>query len=120
MRWCAVVLSVLAATASAQGAREGDRAFGAAELAAVLSGQTLEFFDASLARYAHDRSYSYRYRPGDPPFVGAWETNADSEVCVVFDNGFSRCDRIVEAGGRLVLITAEGLRFPVRAVRPHP
>jgi hypothetical protein len=115
------VLAVLAPVAAgAQGARAGDETFGAPALSDVLSGRTLEFFDASLARYSADGRYAYRYRPGDPPFRGRWETTPDSEVCVEFDNGFSRCDRIVRAEGRLVLITEDGLRFPVREVRPTP
>lgn len=102
-----------------QGMRDTDRTFGAADLSAALSGQTLEFFDGSLARYASDLGYEYRYRPEEAPFVGAWETNDASEVCVTFENGFSRCDVIVRAGERLVLITEDGLRFPVRDVRPN-
>jgi len=110
----------ISAPALAEGGRDGDVRMAAADLAAVLAGRTLEFFDGSLARYDADRSYQYRYRPQDPPFVGTWDTNDDSEVCVLFDNGFSRCDRIVRAGGRLVLITGDGLRFPVRERRPNP
>ncbi|MEM1431462.1 MAG: hypothetical protein AAGG09_18555 [Pseudomonadota bacterium] len=114
-----LIFAVSAAPAVAQGSRVGDVTMGAADLAAVLAGQTLEFFDGSLARYAEDSSYQYRYRPEDPPFVGTWDTNEESEVCVVFDNGFSRCDRIVRSAERLVLITEDGLRFPVRALRPN-
>ena len=38
-------------------------------------------------------------------------------VCSAFDNGFSRCDMYVDDGARLVLITEDGTRFPVREVR---
>lgn len=113
-----VALAALPALAAAEGDRAGDSPFGAAALAARIAGQALEFFDESTAEYGAGGRYAYRYRPGQAPFVGAWDTTEASEVCVLFDNGFSRCDRIVEAGGRLVLITADGLRFPVRAVRP--
>jgi hypothetical protein len=104
--------------AQAQGTRPGDVPFAADALSAALSGRVLEFHDDSRARYGADGAYTYRYRPGDPPFRGTWETTEDSAVCVTFDNGFSRCDVIVRAAGRLVLITEEGLRFPVREVRP--
>ncbi|MEM9250209.1 MAG: hypothetical protein AAGB05_16130 [Pseudomonadota bacterium] len=118
----ATVLAVLIAAAepsAAQGLRDSDATFDAPGLSDVLSGQTLEFFDGSLARYAADEGYEYRYRPDGPPFVGAWRTTEQSEVCVTFDNGFSRCDVIVRSGARLVLITGDGVRFPVREVRPN-
>lgn len=107
-------------TSWGQGARTGDVVFDRGALSARLSGRVLEFFDASTASYASDAGYAYRYRPEDPPFIGVWETNDDSQVCVLFDNGFSRCDWIVEASGRLVLITSDGLRFPVREERSIP
>jgi hypothetical protein len=110
---------LLASTAAGQGMRDGDAVFGAAELSQLLAGTTLEFHDDSRARYGPDGAYEYRYRPGDPPFRGTWETR-DGDVCVTFDNGFDRCDTIVRAAGRLVLITEDGLRFPVRRQRPNP
>jgi hypothetical protein len=113
------VLFLLPVAAAGQGMREGDATFGAVGLAETLSGRTLEFFDASLARYGADGSYSYRYRPDDPPFRGTWDTTDESAVCVSFNNGFSRCDTIVRAEGRLVLITEDGLRFPVRDLRAN-
>lgn len=115
----ALATALLASTASGQGMRAGDTLFEAAALSDLLAGTTLEFHDDSRARYGAGGAYEYRYRPGDPPFRGTWETE-DSAVCVTFDNGFDRCDTIVRAGGRLVLITAEGLRFPVRQQSPSP
>ena len=114
----ALAAALLASTASGQGMRADDTLFDAATLSDLLAGTTLEFHDDSRARYGAGGAYEYRYRPGDPPFRGTWETD-DSAVCVTFDNGFDRCDTIVRAAGRLVLITAEGLRFPVRLQRPN-
>jgi hypothetical protein len=76
----------------------------------------MEFFDGSTAAYAGDGAYRYVYAPDDPPFVGVWAAGEGGEVCVTFDTGRSRCDTYVENGGRLVLIIANGDRYPVRAV----
>lgn len=109
---------LVASIAAGQGMRADDAPFEPAALSDVLAGTTLEFHDDSRARYGAAGDYAYRYRPDDPPFRGTWETEG-SAVCVTFDNGFDRCDTIVRAEGRLVLITADGLRFPVRAQRPN-
>lgn len=115
----ALLAAALAASpASAQGLRPGDRIMEPAELDALLGGQAVEFFDGSVARYAPDGAYSYTYQPGDPPFLGRYGAAPDSQVCVTFDNGFDRCDTYVMAGDRLVLIIADGTRFPVRRISP--
>jgi len=112
------VLSVLACPVAAQGIRDDDRSLNIIELDGALSGQVVEFYDGSKARYMPDRGYSYTYREGEPPFVGTYEPHDDGQVCVEFDNGFSRCDMYVMAGEQLVLIIADGTRFPVRTVTP--
>ena len=103
--------------AFAQNLRPGDVMLTGDELAQVLVGQEVEFFDGSTARYGLDGGYAYRYRPEDPPFLGSYQTGEDSAVCVRFDDGASRCDTYVRSGDRLLLLTVDGLRFPVRAQR---
>ena len=107
--------AVPCALAAQDGARAGDLAFGADDLAARLSGQVIEYFDGSKSRYEADRRYGYTYTDDGPVWAGVWSTGAGSEVCVAFDNGSARCDRMVENAGRLVLIIADGTRFPVRS-----
>lgn len=80
----------------------------------LLSGQVIEFFDGSKSRYDVDGSYGYTYTDDGPVWRGRYETFDDSRVCVDFDNGSARCDLFVQDGQRLVLITADGTRFPVR------
>lgn len=111
-------LSVIACPVAAQGIRDDEKTLNIIELDGALSGQAVEFYDGSKARYMSDRGYSYTYQEGEPPFVGTYEPRDDSQVCVEFDNGFSRCDMYVMAGERLVLIIADGTRFPVRTVTP--
>ena len=115
-----LLIALLGTPALAQGLRPDDVLFSAGELEARLSGNTVEFFDGSKARYGSDGAYSYTYTDDDPPFLGAFTTTDGGEVCVAFDNGFSRCDTYVEANGRLVLIIADGTRFPARSVSPTP
>lgn len=119
MRWTIVVALLLAplGAAAQQGLRETDERLGQAELGTLLSGHLVEFYDSSRAIYRADGSYEYRYTPEDGPFVGRYAVTDESSVCVTFDNGFGRCDTFVEAAGRLVLITEDGLRFPVRERR---
>lgn len=112
---CAALWAQAAAT---QGIRPTDRLLTTGETAAALSGQAVEFFDGSVARYGPGDAYSYAYRDGDPPFRGTWAAAGDGRVCVTFENGFDRCDTYVMGGGRLVLIIADGTRFPVRRIAP--
>ena len=64
------------------------------------------------AVYGRDGSYSFagahqgRYR------IGA------GRICVDFESGQARCDRVVQDAGRFYLITAQGRRFPFRPVDP--
>ena len=118
MRLVILTAAALIATHAAAQVRSGDEVFDAGGLAGELSGTQLEFYDGSTAQYDADKGYVYRYTPDDRPFTGTWDTNDDSSVCVTFDNGSDRCDIIVRAAGRLVLITEDGVRFPVREVRP--
>ncbi|WP_095587340.1 hypothetical protein [Actibacterium ureilyticum] len=104
--------------ASAQSLRPGDTRLSAAELSSHLSGQEVEFFDGSTARFGAGGDYAYRYVPDGPVWAGTYQTDDDSAVCITFDNGSARCDTFVRNGTRLYLITADGLRFPVRAQRP--
>ena len=112
----AALFLVLALPAAAQ-QRASDTPFIGTGLSDTLSGQTIEFYDNSLATYRADGSYEYRYEAGGPVWAGEW-TADESEVCVIFDNGFSRCDTFVQANERLVLIIENGDRYPVRAGTP--
>ena len=110
--------TLFASSAFAQGIRDTDTRIGDGEIADLLSGQVIEFFDGSKAAYGADGAYSYTYNADTEPFRGTYEAKAGGEVCVLFDNGFSRCDTYVLAGDRLVLIVADGTRFPVRTRSP--
>ena len=111
----ALLLCTLAAPAFAQdGLRPGDQVLDQAGLTALLSGQIIEFHDGSKSRYGHDGDYGYTYTDDGPVWSGRYEVADESRVCVAFDNGSSRCDLFVRNGERIVLINADGTRFPVR------
>lgn len=114
----AALAAIAAGAAMAQGIRDTDTILNADETQAALAGHVIEFFDGSKARYDAGGAYSYTYSGDTEPFRGTYVPGAGGEVCVTFDNGFSRCDVYVRDGERLVLIIADGTRFPVRTRTP--
>ena len=111
----ALFLCLLASPAAAQeGLRDTDEVLDRAAMEALLAGQIIEFYDGSKSRYGSGGAYGYTYTDDGPVWAGRYSLHDDSRVCVAFDNGSSRCDLFVRDGERVVLITADGLRFPVR------
>ena len=111
----ALIFSLLAFPAFAQdGLRPSDTVLSQSEMADLLTGQQLEFFDGSKSRYGDDGRYGYTYTDDGPVWEGQYDVFDESRVCVDFDNGSRRCDMVIRADQRLVLITEDGLRFPVR------
>lgn len=98
--------------------QNGDVPFDVSGLSAQLSGQTLVFFDNGRSVFERNGQYQYTYGGGGT-WYGHWQVTEDSVVCVTFVTGVERCDRIVENGGRLVMQTADGLRFPVKEIEAH-
>lgn len=115
MRLIFALLAFAAAPALAQDwkAQPGDEAFDEAALTERLSGRTLEFYDDGQSVFESNGQYQYIYGGGGT-WYGHWEVAENSTVCVTFVTGVERCDRYVENGGRLVVQTADGMRFPVR------
>ena len=112
-----LVFVALASSAFATvGLRPTDTELDKAGLIALLSGQVIEFFDGSKSTYRENGRYEYTYLDDGPIWAGAYRMEAGSAVCVDFDNGSARCDVIVKDGARVVLITTDGLRFPVRNI----
>jgi len=118
MRFIGLVVMMMAGAAAAQeGVRATDRLYAPDELSGMLSGHAVEFFDGSVSRYRGDGVYSYKYTENDRPWLGTWSVPEAGRVCVAFDNGSARCDSLVDDGARMVLVIADGTRFPVRARR---
>ena len=90
-----------------------DRILDRQEVDALTAGQTLVFYDDGQSKYSVGGAYSYTYASGESAF-GRYEIKEDGTVCINYRNGFSRCDRYVQSGERIILLTESGLRFPVR------
>ncbi|MEM7719232.1 MAG: hypothetical protein AAF222_08495 [Pseudomonadota bacterium] len=114
MRFLIPLLFLPSALFAQSGIRTSDIVLTADELGTVLRGQLIEFFDGSKSRYAADGTYSYTYTDDGPAWTGNYQLFDGSLVCVAFDNGSQRCDRLVQAGERLILVIDDGTRFPVR------
>ena len=98
--------------------RDGDSLIASADRDMRLRGQEITFFDDGVAHFYNDGRYTYAYDMGDGGYAyGYFEIVNDSTVCIDFLGGFARCDAYVENAGRLVLITSEGDRFPIREER---
>lgn len=113
-KWILVAV-LLAGPGWAEGwkTRDGDAAFSAQALRDRLSGVTLVFYDEGRSVYGADGHYSYTYGGGGL-WEGRWDVGADSTVCVTFVTNVTRCDRIVENAGQLLMLTTKGERFPIK------
>lgn len=113
-----LIPALFAATvANAQdGVRPDDVLLDVGELESLLKGQVVEFFDGSKSRYSPDGVYGYTYTDDGPVWSGRYAIVGLSEVCVDFDNGSRRCDFLVNDGNRMVLVTSDGTRFPIRNI----
>ncbi len=87
-----------------------------AALDTAVRGQTLTFFDGGESRFETDGKYSWTYGEGGT-WLGHYAVGEDSTICITFVTGVERCDLYVQNGERLVLITQDGMRFPVKEVR---
>lgn len=76
-----------------------------AELNNLVVGKTINSSGAKL-KYGADGRYSYN---GKNP--GTYKIS-NGKICVKFDAGNSRCDRIVKSGQKYFLINSGGKRFP--------
>jgi len=94
--------------------REGDVLFSRTELKERLEGRTLTFYDEGQSKFGQESGYSYTYDFGGTAY-GIYEIGDDSTVCIEFENGASRCDLYVMNRARLIVVTEDGLRFPVRS-----
>ncbi|MCH2095231.1 MAG: hypothetical protein MK160_08975 [Rhodobacteraceae bacterium] len=92
----------------------GDTVVPAQVLASRLSGQILTFYDNGTSKFFTDGLYTYTYAGQGGTAYGYWKVTADGTVCIDYINGWSRCDMYVRNGDRLVLITEQGDRFPIR------
>jgi hypothetical protein len=109
------VALVLSTPAAAQdwADRQGDVALSMQEISVLTSGTVLTYYDDGQSSYGADGAYTYTYASGEMA-SGSFTIKEDGKVCVIFTNGRDRCDRFVSSRGKIILLTAQGHRFPVR------
>ncbi len=121
MRAFALIPILFATSLDAQQSpRSGDTLLDQSALTELLRGQEIEFYTGGLAEYYADGSYSYRYALGGERVMGVYEFRDDSFVCTVFNNGFDRCDLVVQSGERTVMVVENGERYPIKFINPMP
>lgn len=117
----AFLIALLAAPAAAQDyiIRDSDAVPSRDQLAETILDRDLEFFDGGVSHYATDSSYAWTYAAenGGGIWTGTHAINDDATVCVTFETNVERCDMFVIAGERLVMLSSDGQRFPVREIR---
>ena len=92
---------------------DGDVALSPEEIQSQVEGQTLVFYDNGRSVFGADGGYSYTYDGGGTA-VGTYTVEGDGVICIDFENGWSRCDKYVRSGARMILLTAKGERYPIR------
>ncbi len=113
------ILAATAANAQSYEMRPSDIVLDADGFARLVLGRDLEFFDGGISRYSPGGSYSWTYSAanGGGNWFGVYAMSNDGVVCINFRTLRSRCDMFVQAGDRLVLLTEDGQRYPVRNIR---
>lgn len=95
--------------------RDSDRQIGSGALDTRLRGHSIAFYDGGVSEFYEDGRYTYTYAGAGGTGYGYFEVTGDSQICIEFVNGFSRCDLyVLDTQDRLVVITDKGVRFPVR------
>ena len=84
------------------------------EVQVLTDGRTLVFYDDGQSMFSVGGAYSYTYANGGGTAFGQYSISDDGTVCIQYRNGRARCDRYVESRGRIVMLTANGERYPVR------
>ena len=110
------VLAVLASPVAAEGwnLRDSDQVLDADALARIADGGSLTYYDDGVSQFSAGGAYSYTYANNGGTAFGSFRVQTDGVICIDYRNGFSRCDLYVRNGGRLVLLTEDGERYPVK------
>ena len=117
----ALFLFALASPVAAQeyAVRTSDTVPSTTDLSTLILDRDLEYFDGGISRYYADGSYAWTFGEanGGEMHPGRHEIGTDATVCITYETGAERCDRFVQSGERLVLLTDDGQRYPIREIR---
>lgn len=117
----AVLIALIASPAFAQdyGVRDSDTVPTPAVLSDTILDRDLEYFDGGTSRYETGGTYAWTFgeNNGGETIPGTFTIGENATICITYDTGSQRCDMFVIAGERLVLLTEDGHRYPVRTIR---
>jgi hypothetical protein len=117
----AALLIVIATPAFAQdyAVRDSDTVPTRSSLSETILDRDLEYFDGGISRYNTGGAYAWTYAENNGGGVheGVHDLRDDGVVCVTYDAGAERCDMFVMSGERLILLTDDGNRYPLREIR---
>ena len=117
----AVLLIALATPVAAQdyAVRSADIVLTSASLSDQILDRDLEYFDGGICRYDTNGAYAWTYADNNGGGVhrSVHVMRDDGVVCITYDAGPTRCDMFVVSSGRLILLTDDGQRYPVREIR---
>ncbi len=102
-----IMLALTALISVLGSANAEDKPVSKAELQKLIVGKSISIGTAS-ASYGHDGRYTFN---GSNP--GKYRVD-NGRICVDFDNGQARCDKVVKDAGSYYLINAQGNRFQIR------
>lgn len=110
------VLALVASTATAQdwNLRATDQVLDAEALGLIADGGALTYYDDGVSLFSAGGAYSYTYANNGGTAFGRFRVEGDGQICIDYRNGFSRCDMYVRNGGRLILLTEDGERYPIK------
>ena len=115
--WPLLVLLAGSAAAGNWNLRDSDQVMDADALARIADGGSLTFFDDGMSLFSAGGAYSYTYANGGGTAFGRFRVQDGGVICIDYRNGFGRCDKYVRNAGRLVLLTEDGERYPVKVER---
>lgn len=111
------LMALMASPVAADGwnLRDGDRVLDPDAIALIADGGALTYFDDGISLFSAGGAYSYTYANNGGTAFGRFSVQSDGVICIEYRNTFSRCDKYVRNAGRLVLLTEDGERYPVKS-----
>ena len=85
------------------------------EIAAAFIGKTAVFSDGGVAQYGADGRYTFTFSDfwNNDKSTGRYSIRP-STICIIFDDGFSRCDTIYIDNGKFILVNKDDKSFTLR------
>ncbi len=112
--WPVLVFCAGGVAADEWNLRDSDQVLDTVAMAHIADGSSLTFFDDGVSLFSAGGAYSYTYANNGGTAFGRFRVMDEGVICIDYRNGFGRCDKYVRNAGRLVLLTEDGERYPVK------